>query len=116
MIPQSKPRSKSNSSKVNLLISVVFHVLLVVAVLYFAARSGLLGEKAKNILIEKEEKVEKPPPKPPEPPKVVEPPKEPPKVVETPKVTAPPVVAPPVVAPPAAELPSFDFSGGKNVI
>src|SRR5882757_2057749 len=106
MIPQSKPRSKSNSSKVNLLISVVFHVLLVVAVLYFAARSGLLGEKAKNILIEKEEKVEKPPPKPPEPPKVVEPP----------KVTAPPVVAPPVVAPPAAELPSFDFSGGKNVI
>ncbi len=29
-------------------------------------------------------------------------------------VAAPPVVAPPVVAPPAAELPSFDFDGGKT--
>jgi TonB family protein len=36
-------------------------------------------------------------------------------VVETPKVSAPPTIAPPTVAPPAAELPSFDFEGGKAV-
>jgi len=62
------------------------------------------------------EKKEKPPEKPKEPPKV-EPPKavEPPKIVEAPKVVAAPPVAPPVVAPPAAELPSFDFEGGKLV-
>ena len=99
------------------MISFAFHALLVVLLLYFAARSGMLGEKIQKIAVTMEEK-EKPPVKPPEPPKV-EPPKvvTPPKVVEPPKVvTAPPVVAPPVVAPPAAELPSFDFSGGKTVI
>jgi outer membrane biosynthesis protein TonB len=115
MIPQSQPRKKSNSSKVNLLISFAFHALLVVVVLYFAARSGLLGKQIQKITVTMEKK-EKPPEKPPEPPKV-EPPKivEPPKVVETPKVAAPPVMAPPVVAPPAAELPAFDFDGGKLV-
>jgi hypothetical protein len=116
MIPQSQPRKKSNSSKVNLLISFAFHALLVVVVLYFAARSGLLGKQIQKITVTME-KQEKPPEKPPEPPKV-EPPKivEPPKVVETPKVAAaPPTIAPPVVAPPAAELPAFDFDGGKLV-
>ena len=116
MIPQSKPRKKSNSSKVNLAISLAFHALLVVLLLYFAARSGMLGEQIQKIAVTMQEK-EKPPVKPPEPPKV-EPPKivTPPKVVEAPKAAAPPVVAPPVVAPPANELPSFDFSGGKTVI
>ena len=115
MIPQSKPRQKANSSKVNLLISFAFHALLVLALLFFAARSGLLGKQIQKITVTMEK--EKPPVKPPEPPKV-EPPKmvEPPKVVEAPKVQAPPVVAPPVVAPPAAELPSFAFDGGKTVI
>ena len=37
-----------------------------------------------------------------------------PKPVET--VKAPPSVAPPIVAPPAADLPSFEFDGGKAVI
>jgi hypothetical protein len=117
MIPQSPPRKKRNSSKVNLLISFVFHALLVVVVLYFAARSGLLGTQIQKITVTLE-KPEKPPVKPPEPPKV-EPPKvvEPPKAVALPKVVAapPPTLAPPVVAPPAAELPSFDFDGGKLV-
>ena len=115
MIPQSQPRKKRNSSKVNLMISLGFHALLVVVVLYLAARSGLLGKQLKKITVTMEKK-EKPPEKPPEPPKV-EPPKfvEPPKVVETPKTEAPPVVAPPVVAPPSAELPAFDFDGGKLV-
>jgi len=116
MIPQSQPRKKRNSSKVNLMISLAFHALLVGVLLYFAARSGILGKQIQKITVtmEKEKPPEKPPapPKPPEPPKIVEPPK----VVEAPKaVAAPPVVAPPVVAPPAAELPSFDFDGGKLV-
>ena len=98
------------------MISLAFHALLVGVLLYFAARSGILGKQIQKITVtmEKEKPPEKPPapPKPPEPPKIVEPPK----VVEAPKaVAAPPVVAPPVVAPPAAELPSFDFDGGKLV-
>ena len=119
MLPQSQPRRKRNSSKVNLLISFIFHATLVLTLLYFAARQGLLGKQLRKISIEMVK--EKPPEKPKEPPKV-EPPKiEPPKAVETPKVTeapkvqAPPTMAPPTVAPPATELPSFDFEGGKTV-
>src|SRR5471032_1938580 len=119
MLPQTQPRKKRNSSKVNLLISFAFHAVLVVTLLYFAARQGLLGKQLKKISIEMVK--EKPPEKPKEPPKVeppkVEPPKvvETPKIVEAPKVEAPPPAAPPTVAPPAAELPSFEFEGGKAV-
>jgi len=119
MLPQSQPRRKRNSSKVNLLISFIFHATLVLALLYFAARQGLLGKQLRKISIEMVK--EKPPEKPKEPPKVeppkIEPPKvvETPKVAETPKVQAPPTMAPPSVAPPATELPSFDFEGGKTV-
>src|SRR5580698_2912767 len=118
MLPQSQPRKKKNSSKVNLTISFVFHAVLVGVLLYFAAREGLLGKKIQKISVEMVK--EKPPEKPKEPekPKVeppkVETPKEPPKVVAETK-PAPPVVAPPVVAPPAAEVPSFEFEGGKTV-
>lgn len=119
MTPQSQPRKKRNSSKVNLLISFTFHAALVLVLAYFAARQGLLGKQLKKISIEMVK--EKPPEKPKEPPKV-EPPKiEPPKVVETPKVVeppkagAPPTIAPPVVAPANTELPSFEFGGGKTV-
>ena len=116
MIPQTQVRQKRNSSKINLLISLAFHGLIVLVVLFLAARTGLLGKQLKKITVTMEKK-EKPPEKPKEAPKV-EPPKvvEPPKIVEAPKeVAAPPTVAPPVVAPPAAELPSFDFEGGKLV-
>src|ERR1017187_3307719 len=121
MLPHTQARKKRNSSKVNLLISFTFHAILVLTLLYFAARQGLLGKQLKKISIEmvKEKLPEKP--KEPEKPKV-----EPPKVVETPKpveapkpveeAKAPPSVAPPTVAPPAAELPSFEFEGGKAVI
>jgi len=119
MIPQSQPRKVKNSSKVNLLISAVVHGALVIVLFYFAAREGFLGKKIQKISVEmvKEKPLEKP--KAPEKPKVeapkVEPPKvEPPKVEET-KVAAPPTVAPPVVAPAAAEVPSFEFEGGKAV-
>ena len=120
MLPQSQPRQKRNSSKVNLLISFTFHTILVLALAYFAARQGLLGKQLKKISIEMVK--EKPPEKPKEPPKV-EPPKiespkvvEPPKIAEAPKVQAVPTVAPPTVAPPAAELPAFDFEGGHEVV
>ncbi|HEY1661139.1 MAG TPA: TonB C-terminal domain-containing protein [Verrucomicrobiae bacterium] len=118
MVPNTQPRKKRNSSKVNLVISFTFHLLLVLVMLYFAARQGWLGEPLKKISIQMvkqkpPEKVKPPEQKPPpqvEPPKVAEAPKAPP------KVEAPPTMAPPTVAPPATELPSFDFGGGKEVI
>jgi len=121
MLPQTQQRKKQNSSKVNLTISLVFHVVLIGALLYFAARQGLLGKKIQKISVEmvKEKQPEKPKevekPKV-EPPKVEVPKVEPPKVVEEPPpAAAPPVAAPPVVAPPSTEVPSFEFSGGKAV-
>ncbi len=123
MLPQSQARKKRNSSKVNLMISFIFHALIVLTMFYFAARQGLLGKQLKKIAVEMVK--EKPPEKPKEPEKPkVEPPKletpkmvEPPKAMEEARAAAPPpsAVAPPAVAPPAAELPAFEFEGGKTV-
>ena len=52
MVPQTQKRKARNSTKVNLLFSLVFHGLIVVAVLYFAAREGLLGKQIKKIAVE----------------------------------------------------------------
>src|SRR5690242_19852332 len=62
-------RKKRNSSKINLIISVVFHSLLVLAIFYFAAKEGLLGKKLKELAVTmvKEKKPEPPKEKPPEP-------------------------------------------------
>ncbi len=120
MIPQSQPKKPKNSSKANLIISAIFHGILVGLLFYFAAKEGLLGKKVQKIAVEmvKEKKPEPPKPKP-EPPKVEPPKVAPPKIVEAPKVVeAPktaPATAPPMVAPPVAEIPSFDFEGGKAV-
>jgi len=121
MLPQSHARIKRNSSKVNLLISFAFHAVLVLALFYFAARQGLLGKQLKKISIEmvREKQPEKP--KEPDKPKAEPPKMEMPKTVEKPrmaeeaKAASPSVTAPPVVAPPSAELPSFEFEGGKAV-
>jgi hypothetical protein len=121
MIPQSQPKKKSNSSKVNLTISAVVHTLIILGLVYFAAREGYLGKKIQKISVNivKEKKPE--PPKPKEEPKPkVEPPKvEPPKVA-VPKPAAPKpatVTAPPVVAPAAVDTADFHFSdGAKDVI
>ncbi len=121
MQPQTQPRRPRNSSKVNLAISVTFHTLLVLALFYLAARQGFLGKQLQKISVEMVK--EKPPEKPKEPekPKVETPKIETPKI-ETPKLAeaAPPpasvaVTAPPTVAPPAADLPAFEFEGGKAV-
>src|SRR5580698_6694265 len=104
MQPQSQPRKKKNSSKVNLMISFVFHALLLVVLLYFAARSGILGNQLKKISIQMI--------------KEKQPPKELPKVVQAPKmqeVAKVPTAAAPTVAPAATQLPSFDFDGGHAV-
>ncbi len=121
MLPHTQPRKKRNSSRVNLLISFTFHALIVLTLVYFAARGGLLGKQIQKISVEMIKE------KPPEKPKVVEKPKVEPPKIEPPKEAAPkveppkeaaaaPTVAPPTVAPPAAELPSFAFDGGKEVI
>ena len=113
MLPQAPRPPAQNSPRVNLLISLGFHGAIILALVFFAAREGLLGTQLKRITIQM---VKQPPPeKPkPEPPKVelarVEPPRE--------ARTAPPPAtgsAPAAVAPAAAELPSFEFGGGKAV-
>jgi hypothetical protein len=120
MIPHTQPRKAKNSNKVNLMISFVFHALLVAVLLYFAAREGLLGKKLEKISVQliKEKPPEKPKPPTPkvEPPKVEPPKVEPPKIAAAPpKAAAPPMTAPPVVAPANNEVPAFDFGGGKAV-
>ena len=127
MTPATQPRQESKSTKVNLLISFAFHALIVLVLVWFAAREGLLGRQLRKITVEMVR--DKQPEKPSEPPKPrQEPPKsEPPKLAETPKAQPPreePVhasppatvtAAAPAIAPPPAELPAFAFDGGKTV-
>jgi hypothetical protein len=126
MLVGTQKRKQRNSTKVNLIISAIFHGLIVGALLYFAARQGFLGKQMKKIAVEmvKEKPKEPVKPKEPEKPKVDVAKVEAPKVaevakIEPPKETAPPpssLVAPPSVAPPVADLPAFEFDGGKTVV
>jgi outer membrane biosynthesis protein TonB len=127
----SPPRRKRNSTKTNAIISLVFHVVIISLLFFFAAREGMLGQKLKTIAVQmapkekppekkpqekkpEEPKVEPPKPKPAEPPKVTpkmaEPPKPPPPQVAV--APRPAVVAPPpaVVAPPAMSVGGFAFT------
>src|SRR5436190_10008079 len=109
MIPQ---RKKRNSSKVNLVISIVFHAVLVLGSIFLAAREGMLGgglKKIAVIMVPKEKPPEKPKPKEPEQKAKVEQ-KAAPKVAAAkaappppPKMAAPPPVTT-VAAPPPATL------------
>jgi outer membrane biosynthesis protein TonB len=130
MLPETSPRPSGNSSKVNLLIASAFHSAIVLVLVFFAAREGLLGKQLRKIAVEmiKENQPEKP--REPDKPREQPAPGEARKVVETPRfeplraqpptgpVSAPPpavsAVAP-SIAPPSSELPSFEFSGGKTV-
>jgi TonB family protein len=121
-------RKQRNSSKVNLIISAVFHGLLILAIVFFAAREGLIGKRLKQLavtMVPKEKKPEPPKEKPPEP--KFEPPKVPdspkmslPPPVEPPAATAPPpasvVAAPAEAAPAAVSLPSFEFHDGAKEV
>lgn len=115
-------KRKRESSKTNLVISFIFHTLLVLAVFYFAARQGVMGDKMKSLVATLEQPKPKEQPKPPkEEPKV-----EPPKQVDQPKVTpttpppaavataAPAAEAPPAIAPPTLDA-SFFGDGAKVV-
>jgi hypothetical protein len=95
-------RRKKNSSKVNLIISFIFHSLLIIGVFYFAARQGVMGDKMKSLVATLEQQKPKEQPKPPkEEPKV-----EPAKQIEQPKAVAaaaPAQQAQATAAPPAVE-------------
>lgn len=125
-------RKQKRASRLSVGISFLLHAAIILALVFFAAREGLLGTQLKKItvtMVPKEKPPEPPKEKPPEPKPQVEPPKpETPKTAPVPQpqgppavaktVTAPPSSAPPVapsVAPPPAEVPSFDFAGGKPV-
>ncbi|EEF58439.1 TonB C-terminal domain-containing protein [Pedosphaera parvula] len=125
-------RKKKNSSRVNLVISVVVHGVVVLLLGFWAAHEGVLGTKLKEITVAIVPKEKPPEPEKPPPPKV-EPPKEEPKVVEPPKIVEntppPPQQPPPQSAPPAntgtapvsaapapAELPDFNFSDGAKIV
>lgn len=112
-------RKKTNSSKANLIVSVVFHSILLGVVFYFAARGGLLGQKMKQLAVhmEKIKKPEPPKEKPPEPKTEEKKPSEAKTTVPQPKVqdipTPPPAASgEPSVAPAATVIPSFAFSDG----
>jgi TonB family protein len=118
-------RKRSNSAKINLTVSIIFHTAAILGLVYLAAREGILGKDLKTLTAElvKDKKPEAPKVKPPEP-KVVEQPK----VDETPKqlaVALPPRVEPPpptasdapaVVAPPPMVMPDFDFNDGAKAV
>src|SRR6185369_9820685 len=101
-------RRKRDSSKVNLVISFIFHSLLILGVFYFAARQGVMGDKMKSLVATLEQQKPKETPKPKEEPKVeqakqIEQPKPvaaPTPTPQTQVATAPPVEAPPASAPP----------------
>ena len=118
------PRKKRNSAKTNLVLSAIFHSLVIGGLFFFAAREGLLGQKLKTIAVQMAPK-EKPPEKKPVEKKPEEPKAEPAKVAETPKLapprvvevarvappsTAPNTAPPPVIAPPAMDVGGFNFT------
>ena len=122
----SDRRKSRRSSRISVIISAVFHLLIVAVLVFFAAREGLLGKQLKKIavtMVPKEKPPEKPKEKPPEPKIPVEPLKtETPKAVQIPapqtaKTSAapPPASVAPSAAPPPATIASFDFEGGKVV-
>jgi hypothetical protein len=98
MLVGTQERKRRNSTKVNLVISVAFHALIMGALLYFAAREGVFGKKISKIAIEmvKEKPKEPEKPKPVEKKATADAPKENvPKVVQTAKLETPKETAPP---------------------
>jgi protein TonB len=116
-------KKKKNSSKVNLTISTIVHAALIGALVFFAAKEGLLGKKLKQLtvtMVPKEKKPEPPKEKPAEPkaetPKPAESPKATPQAPKVEQAAAPPPAAndTPVAAPPPAIVSGFDFGDGAK--
>jgi len=121
-------RKDKRTSRVSVVISLVFHGVIIGALVFIAAREGILGKDLKKIavtMVPKEKPPEeKPKEKPPElKPEIQEPKPDLPKPVTAPRpevakvATVPPpaVTAAPAAAPAAVALPAFDFEGGKAV-
>lgn len=127
-------RKQSRTSRLSVAISAGLHALVIGALVFVAAREGILGKQLKKIavtMVPKERLPEKPkePPreKPPEPPPEPKPDVQPPKTEPTQPValpaaasrtaaaTAPAATAAAIAAPPPAALPAFTFEGGKAV-
>ena len=122
-------RKKKHATKVSLIVSTVFHTVIIGALIFFAAREGYLGKQLKTIAVTMAPKEKPPEPeKPKEPEKPVEPPPEqakpaepPPQVVAAPPPTTsqaapPPTTTAPAAAPPAVGLPAFSFSDGAKAV
>jgi type IV secretory pathway VirB10-like protein len=119
------PRRKKNSPKVNLVVSGIFHAVVIGVLVFVAAREGMFGKELKKIavtLAPKEKPPEKPKeikpePKPETPVQAQTKPAEAPKLAAQPPPAATPsgAVAPPSGAPPPVALAAFDFAGGKAV-
>ena len=117
-------RKKSGSSRANLVWSVVFHAVLIVAAFFLAAKGGLIPPKFLPITMLKpeEKKIEPAKPKAPEPKVETAKAPEPPKTASIPQpkvetAAPPPADAAPSVAPAAAVLPDLDFGdGAKEVV
>jgi len=119
-------RTKPESSKLNLVVSALFHGLLILCIVFFAAREGLIGKKLKQLavtMVPKEKKPEPPKEKPPEP--KIQTPLEPPKMaaaaprVNTVAATPPPppaVDTAPAAAPSAVNLPDISFDDGAKAV
>jgi TonB family protein len=117
-------RRKRSSSKTNLVISFIFHSLLVLGVFYFAARQGVMGDKMKSLVATLEQQKPKEQPKPPKEEPKVEPLKQveqakavatPPPTVQAQSTATAPLDAPPSVAPPTLDA-SFFADGAKAVM
>jgi len=118
-------RKKKNSSKVNLIWSVIFHSILILVAFFLAAKGGLIPPRFLPITMLRPEEKKPEPAKEKAPEPKVEPAKaaEPVKTVSVPQpqtqtVAAPPAVdTAPAVAPAATALPAFDFNdGAKEVV
>lgn len=110
-------RKKTNSSKVNLIISAVFHSVLIGVIFYFAAKQGLLGKKLKTLTatLEKPKKIEQEKQKPQEPKPEEHKTDQAKASVPQPKADTAPPRAMPVAAeaaPAPAVVPAFAFSDG----
>jgi len=122
MMPRPPAPKQKNVNRTSTIISIVVHTILILGLVYLAAKNGYLGKKIEHaieVTQEKKKEPEKPKdqPKPKDVPKVDQTPKNtPPKYVEQPKQeTAAVNNAPPAAAPPAADVPAFQFEGGAAV-
>jgi len=120
-------RKQKKTSRLSVVISLVFHGVIIGALVFVAAREGILGKQLKKIAVTMVPKEKPPEEKPKEKPPEQKPPAEEPKTdlpkpvlatqAELPRATPPPsaTATAPAGAPAATTLPAFDFEGGKQV-